>query len=313
MPAKQKTAKSEKTTGSGRVRKLDYKSKKKVVRTSEPIAGSFKILRMSIRHLWLNKRLFGGILLVYLVLFALLVKGLATNFQLAETRNQIEEAVDGDLGNIEMGAVLFGTLIGTASRAPSESSAVYQTLLFVVMSLAVIWALRQTFEAPKSIKMKQAFYSGMAPFVTYLLVCLVILLQLLPALIGSFIYSIVVNNSIAVGWIEQVMWLVFLVAALGVSVFFVSSSLFATYIVTLPGIEPLQALRKSRSLVKFRRFLIIRKVLFLPVVLLMFMLLIFFPLVIYAAVAAEVLFMIFSLALLILAHTYLYILYREML
>ncbi len=302
-----------KNTQTSRVRKLDYKSKKKAVRQNEPIPSSFKILRLTLRHLWSNKRLFGGILAIYVGLFALLVKGLATNFQLGETRQAIEDAAGGNIDSLSTGFALFGTLVGTTNTAPSESGAVYQSILFVIMSLVVIWSLRQTFESKKHITISQAFYKSTTPLIPYLLTMLVVVLQLLPALIGSFIYSIVISNGIAVGRFEQILWLTILLLSFAATIFLVSSSLFATYIVTLPDITPMLALRKARALVKFRRFLIIRKLLFLPLVIVVVMIALFVPLVLYAAVAAEILFLVFSLGLLIFSHTYMYILYREML
>ncbi len=295
-----------------RVRKLDYKSKKRAVRTSEPVAGSFRLLKRSLKQFWQNKRIFGLLLVVYLGLFLLLVKGLATNFQLGETRAQLEEAAGGELGTFEMGAALFGTLIGTSGSTTSDSAGVYQTILFVIMSLAVIWVLRQTFDTQKPITLAESFYKSMSPLVPYVLVWLVVLIQLLPALIGTFLYSIVVSNGIAVGTVEQVLWLVFLLVLIGVSIFLVSSSIFATYIVTLPGMRPMTALKKARSLVKFRRFLIIRRLIVLPIILILFLTLLFFPLVLYAAVIAEVLFLVVSLLLLFVSHAYVYSLYREM-
>lgn len=307
------SAPTKKQQESGRVRRLDYKSKKKAVRYSEPIAGSFRLFARSIKHLWLNKRIFLWLLLVYGVLYMLFVKGLATNFQLGETRTQLEEAAGSELGALEMGAILFGTLVGVSGSVPSDSAAVYQTVLFVVLSLAVIWTLRQTYQSPKKLKVSTVFYSSMSPLVPYVLTWLVVLLQLIPALTGIFLYSIVVANGIAVGWVEQVLWLVLLFAFIGVSIFMISSSLFATYIAALPDMRPMVALKKAKSLVKFRRFLIIRKLVFLPFILIVLLGLVFFPLVLYAAVVAEVLFLIVSLLLLFILHTYVYMLYREML
>lgn len=306
MAAKQKQDKT------SRVRKLDYKSKKKAVRTHEPIPGSLRIFRKTIKHLWMNKRVFGGILLVYVLLYFLFVKGLATNFQLSETKSQLEEAVGSELGTWGMGAVLFGTLVGTAGTSAGDAGAVYQTLLFVIMSLAIVWTMRQTFESPKRLPLSRVFYDSMYPLIPYILVWLVVVLQLIPAFIGSFIYSIVVSNGIAVGLVEQLLWLTILIASIGVSVFLISSSIFATYIAALPDMGPMLALKKAKSLVKFRRFIIIRRLLFLPLVVIIVFAALFFPLVLYAPVAAEVLFVVFSLALLFITHAYMYVLYREM-
>lgn len=306
MAAKTNTAQKK------RVRKLDYRAKKKVARLSKKLPSSFSLTRSSLSLLWRNKKLFGGILLVYTLLYLLLVKGLATNFQLNETRKLIEEALGDNLGTPELGIALMGALVGTAGKTASESSGVYQVMLFVIMSLAIVWALRQTFEAVKDLKLRTVFYSAMTPLVPYVLVWLVVILQLVPAMIGVGVYGVVTANGIAVNTIEQIAWLLFLLALVGLSIFWVSSSIFATYIAALPGMTPMTALRKARALVKYRRFLIIRKVLFLPLVIGLVTVLIFLPLVLYATVLAEIIFLVFFVAAVLFAHAYFYVLYRGM-
>ncbi len=309
---KKQSKKTNRPQQATRVRKLDYKQKKKVIKKSVKVAGSFRLFGRAWRHMWRHKKLFGGILFVYALLYVLLVKGIAANFKLSETRDAINAAVDGGLGNLEMASSLFGALLGTAGSTASESAGVFQTVLFVLVSLAIIWALRQTFSDRKTPPIRQAFYSGPAQIVPYILVLLVITLQMIPALIGVTIYGIVITNGIAVGFLEQAVWLIILLALMGLSVFWVSASVFASYIVTLPNMAPMQALRSAKQLVRFRRWIIIRKVLFLPLIMGLIMLLIFMPLVLLAPVIAEVLFLIFVLILLLFGHSYFYLLYREL-
>jgi hypothetical protein len=149
--------------------------------------------------------------------------------------------------------------------------------------------------------------------IAYLLVNLVIILQLIPALLGMSLYNTVMANGIAVGAVEQIGWLFVLLFGLGLSLYFVSSSLFASYIVTLPGMTPLKALRSARKLIAFRRWSVIRKILLLPVIFIVVLAIIFFPLIVFIPAVAEVLFMVVSLAFVIIGHSYFYKLYREML
>src|SRR5690606_30124855 len=141
---------------------------------------------------------------VYGILYFLLVKGLAANFNLTETRDSLQETMGSDVGSLQMAGSLFSALISGAGTASGEAAGVYQTVLFVVMSLVIIWALRQTFDGKSHPTLRQAFYSGPGQLVPYILVLLVIVLQLLPALIGVTIYSLVVSNGIAVGAVEQI-------------------------------------------------------------------------------------------------------------
>lgn len=294
-----------------RVRKLAYKDKKKSVKVNEPIPSSFKILVKSFNHVWRNRRLFIGIMLIYTFLYLLLVRGLATNFQLPDTKQAIDNAgIDAD--SLTLGVTLLGTMFGSVGTTSSESAAVYQVFLFIFISLVLVWTLRQTYNSSSRVGVKQSLYSSMSPLVQYIIVWLAICLQLLPALIGISIYSIVSANGIAVGFLENAMWLVFMSVFVMISIFMFSSSLFATYIVSLPGMTPLAALRKAKLLVKFRRFAIIRKAVFIPFLILILSMLVFFPLVIYLPILAEVLFLIYTILLILFGHSYFYNLYKSL-
>jgi sterol desaturase/sphingolipid hydroxylase (fatty acid hydroxylase superfamily) len=144
-------------------------------------------------------------------------------------------------------------------------------------------------------------------------VLLVIGLQLIPLIIGSTLYSLVIGNAIAVTLVEKLFWLVIFIALACLSLYFLSSSILAVYIVTLPEMPPLKALRSARELVKGRRLQVIRKVLWLPILLLLASSLIMLPIILWLTALAQVVFFILSMLVLIVVHTYMYSLYRELL
>lgn len=294
-----------------RVRRLNIKQKKKVIKHSVEVRGSFRLFGSALQHIWANKKLFALILLIYGALYFVLVKGVSTGFNLSETRQTIEES-SSTSGTLDTVSTLMTELVNSASATSSETASVYQSILFVLISLVVIWALRQTFDGRKKVTVKEVFYNSMYPLVQYILVLLVMVLQMLPALIGVGLYGIVVGNQIATHPIEQIMWFLFFMILFSTSVYMLSSSIFASYIVTLPGMKPMEALRSARKLVRFRRFLVIRKVLFLPLVIGLLLFVIFLPLVLYATTLAEVIFLVFALLLILLSHAYFYVLYREL-
>ena len=93
----------------------------------------------------------------------------------------------------------------------------------------------------------------------------------------------------------------------------ICSSLFALYIVTLPNVTPMKALRSARQLVLHRRFLVLRKILFMPLALLVLGAIIMIPLIIFLTFAAEWIFFLLSMFVLTVVHAYMYTLYRELL
>lgn len=296
-----------------RTRKLNRKQKKKVVKSNTSLPNSFWLLREAWRHIWQQRRLYGGILLVFLLLHVVLVKGLATEFQLTETSETLEEVAGDSLDVPTKTFALLGTLFGTAGASSGESAGLYQLIIIILFSLVIIWTQRQTFDNRTKVPFADVFYKSMYPLIGFLLVGLVVFIQMIPAIVTFSVVSLVSSESIAVGNVEIGVWFVFLTMGVLLSLYFMSAGLFASYIVTLPNMRPMRALRAARTLVRFRRFTIIRKIIFFPVAFLFILLVIFLPLVLIAPIVAELLFAGIVLVALLLWHSYMYVLYRELL
>ena len=73
------------------------------------------------------------------------------------------------------------------------------------------------------------------------------------------------------------------------------------------------ALRSARDLVRNRRWTIMRKVLFLPVMLLILGLVVILPIIYISAAAAGIAFFVLTMIAVLLIHSYMYRLYRELL
>lgn len=294
-----------------------FRLSKRIRHKRPKVAGSFRLFKRSVVTLLKRKRLFFTIVLVYLVLTIVLVKGFGLTSNIPELKDTLNDLFGGSFSKLLSGVTLFSVLlsnINTTSGGAQASS--YQLILLVTVSLAIIWALRHTL-SPGSKKQKltarDAFYNGEYPLVPFLLVLLVIGLQLLPIAAASFLYSTVLAGGLAVTVIEKVLWgmIVFLLVLL--SLYMITSSIFALYIVTLPDVRPMQALRSARELVRYRRWSIMRKLLFLPAALLIIAGVIVIPVILVAPAAAEWLFFVLSMIGLAVLHSYLYTLYRELL
>jgi hypothetical protein len=270
------------------------------------------LFRNSLEHLWKYKKVFGGITAIYLVAAVLLVKGLSATNDVTEIKQSLQEVLTGATGQLATGFALFGYLIGGASGVSTEVAGVYQSILLVVVSLALIWALRQT-HASHVVGVRESFYRGMYPLIPFLVVLLVIGLQFIPLALSSWLLNVTIVSGLAVTAAEQLLWsfLCFLLALL--SIYMVSSSVFALYVSTLPDMTPMKALRSTRELVKNRRWEILRKVLYLPLVFLILGALITVPVILFLTPLAEWVFFILSMAALAVAHSYIYSLYRKLL
>ena len=271
------------------------------------LPSAWQLARQSALTLWGHKELFVGITVVYGLLNILLAQSLSGATDVSSLTQTV-----GHLKNLDSGLKAFGSLINSTGSGSDPAASAYKLFLGLVFSLAVIWALRQVLTGA-AVRIRDAYYRGMYPLVPFILVLLVIGLQLIPFLIGSALYALVMNNGLAVHFIEQALWtLVFGVLAL-VSLYIMSSSLFAVYIVTLPDMAPLKALRLAHDLVRHRRWTVMRKILCLPLFLLIIVTVIMVPIIVWLTPLSKWAFFVLSICVLPVIHAYMYTLYRELL
>jgi len=308
IPARSKSKRALKTPA--------YKSfrlSKRIKHPAPKLPKARQLARQSLGVLWRHKRVFTGIMAVFAVLYVVFVRGLAGT-DLATFRESLQDS-EGFAGvQVAQGLGMVAYLFGNVSSAESEIAGAYQLLLLSLVSMALIWTFRQMYaDKPRRVTVKQAYYTGTAPFVRYLIINAVIGLQLVPALLGMAIYQQVLGAGLAATSAESFIWLALLVMTLLLSFYMVSSSIFALFIVTLPDVTPMQALRSARELVHFRRWEVMRKVAFMPLMLILVGMVAFLPIVLYATPVADVLFSVAAIAAVAIINSYMYQLYRSLL
>lgn len=310
--SKAKTAPPVKTT-SRKLKQPAYKPLRLNKRIKSPVVlpSAWRIFKASLRHLYQHKRLFGGIVLVYLLLSLVLVRGFGLNGDLGTAKEAIQELINGTAGRLAASLTVFGMLLGSSSPTSDVASA-YQAMILAIVSLALIWALRQT-HAHERVTIKNAFYKSTYPLVPFILVLMILGLQLLPMILGNFVYSLTVPSGIAATIIEKIVWITLALGLSFISIYMICASVFALYIVTLPDMTPLKAVRSAKTLVRYRRWTIIRKVLFLPFILGLLIILVMLPIILVITPISEIVFLLLSAASIAMVHSYMYSLYRELL
>ena len=275
------------------------------------LPSAWQLTEASGRLLWRHRRLFGGITLLYGLLTLLLIQGIAGGTDVSSLKDGLNQVFNGHLGSLASSLSVFVVLVGSAGNSSSQTAGAYQLFLALITSLAVIWSLRQVLQG-RTIRLRDAYYRGMYPFIPFILVLIVVSLQLLPLLIGSSLYSLVITNGIAVSLVEKLIWAAVFAGLGALSLYWISSSLFALYIAALPDMTPLKALRSARELVRGRRWPVLRKVLFLPLVLLVAAAIIMVPIIIWLTPVAQWVFFLLTMFSLVAIHTYMYAFYREL-
>ncbi len=281
----------------------------------KPLPTLISLFRETGKLLGNNKKLFLGIVVVQAVLSLLFVQGISGTTNLNELKGEIQDTLGGGVSTSEQigtGFTLFAYLASSTSTSTGGAAGVYQFFLAVIISLAVIWAVRQLLAGEKP-RLKESFYKSTYPVIPFMLVLFVVGLQLLPALFGNLLYSTVISSGLAVTGVERILWLVVTLLLVLLSLYMLASSLFAVYIVTLPEMTPMKALRSARQLVLHRRFRVMLRVVALPLFLLCVALLLFVPALIVATSLAQPLFLIFSSLAFVTTHVYMYQLYRGLL
>jgi len=272
----------------------------------------YKITKKAFRTVWDNKALFAGITLIYGILNLILVQGFAGSSDTTNLKAALDQIFTGNFGSLASGLSVFAVMLSSAGNATSQTAGAYQMFVGLLGSLAIIWALRQVLAGVR-IRVKDAYYRGVYPLVPFLLVLMVTALQLIPMLIGASIYSIVINNGIAVLPVEKFLWATLYGMLTLLTLYMITSSVFALYVVTLPNMTPVKALRSARELVRYRRWTVLRKIICLPIILLISSAMIMIPIIIWLTPLAQWVFFILTMSALLAIHAYMYTLYRELL
>jgi len=299
-----------------RQRKLTRAQKKLVAKKAaakrQKLPSSVKLVIQVFNILRKYWQPLGGIVLIYLLLNIIFASGfsnLTSSVDSIRTNLANSPAQSSKWLNVLGG---FTALVGSGGSSSSATGSVLQSVLFILVSLVIIWALRQLLAGHK-ISVKQAYYHGPNPLVPFLLVLGVIFIQLLPVTLGTAAAQFILGSVTTGGAFISVLFVIIFVFLAAWSLYMVCGSIFALYIVTLPEMMPRDALRSAKSLVIYRRGPIIRKLIFLLLCVLVLMGVIVIPLIIFAAGLVAPVFFILSMLAILFAHTFLYSLYRSLL
>lgn len=289
-----------------------FKLSKKIPHPAGPLSSAWKLLSRTRSLIWATRKQLGSILVVYLILNFILVRGFTSPIDIYAVKDAIRQSLGSQISKFTSTGALFGSLLASPLTSGTSSASIYQVILLLFMSLVLIWLFRQH-SAGLEPTAKEAFYRAPTPLVPFMLVILTMGVQLIPIFISSSLYSIIISGGIAVTGYEKGVWILFFGMLSLLSAYMISSSFFALYIVTLPGTAPLQALRSARQLVMSRRFSILCKLLFLIVIALVALIIVVVPAIYFAASIAPWIYFVFTVTAVVFVNAYLFSLYKELL
>lgn len=296
-------------------KKPRYKSfrlHKRVRHPDSPLPSWFKLSKRALKLMWANKRPLFWFFIIYTVLYFAFVRGLTAPVDINGIKSTFSEVADQDYSALAINFTVFSLMLDSTTSAAGEVGGMYQIFFLVISVLALIWLYRQQ-QAGNKVTIKQAFYRGMYPLIPFSMIMMLMSIQLIPVMIGNFLFTTVIESGLAINMTEQLIWFLLFLLLILLSLYWLSSSIMGLFVVTLPEMTPKRALRKAKTLVTFRRFSIVRKILALLIVVVIVFLMVVFPAIFVSAPLAQFLFFGLATMLVPFVVAYLFILYRELL
>lgn len=194
---------------------------------------------------------------VYLALHTLLVRNAGTI--------DVTSIEAGDDSSVASDTIQAGSRAITSLFANSNA-VLYSVILFVIMTLSLIWLVRQL-EAKKKVTIRQSFYEGMYPLFSVLVSMLRIIVQLIPFALGAYLYSVAKRENVITNNLEEVIFASIWVGSGLLSGYWVSKSILAMYASTLPDVLYVSVARDevNKQIISVR-FEVLRRFLVLPIV-----------------------------------------------
>lgn len=282
----------------------------------KPLPSAWWLWKDSTKFLLANWQKVSAFLLIYTFLYVVFVRGLGSAIDFAGLKESLNS--NGQSANgIVRSLILFGVLVGSANAVSSEVAALYQSILFVVGSLAFIWLIRALSGKNKnSIRVKDSFYLGMQPLFPVLGVVAVIIVQAIPLSIAGYLLSVGLGTA-GIAFIEVLVFVILASLVSLISFYLISGSWAAIYIATLPGAEPIKSIRAANKLISVHRWQTMRRLFALVAFMLISAVILIVPLLLFIPdgyeYIAEYGFFIYLIIGFSIAHTYLYKLYKSFL
>ncbi len=232
-----------------------------------------------------NKKAFLYLTLIYVAMYTLLI-GISSQSGYSELSDGIKHlgsnVSDGELSKAGQTLVLFGAAAtGSLNDPISESQQVFIGFLGLFTWLTIVWYLRHRLAGAK-VKVRDAIYNSGAPFLSTTVLALVLLFQAIPAVIAVIAYATLLGSGIVAGGIESMMFAVAAVLLVVLSLYWMTSTLLAMIIVTIPGTYPMRALSLAGDVVIGRRVSLLVRMLWLIFVLLLVWVFILVPIILLA-------------------------------
>lgn len=260
-----------------RTRRRDYAR-------SLQLPGYFAFNKYVLKTLWENRNTFLLLALVYGVLTAIMVgfasQDLYTTVKdtLTTTSGDYFNGVWGEIG--KAGLLLMTGVTGGFSQTLTDVQQVYAWIIAISAWLTTVWLLRNIMAGHK-VKLRDGLYSAGSPILSTLAVSLLLVVQLIPLALAFIGYTAASVTGLLSGGVAAMMFWIATGLLSTISLYFMTSTVFALIIVTLPGMYPFKAIKTAGDLVIGRRTRILFRLLWLGLNIVVIWALILIPIIIF--------------------------------
>lgn len=287
-----------------------FRLQKKIRPEPRDIPASLSLFKQSLQFVWRHKKTFSCIMLIYGLVYWLLIRS-----PIPTDIDSVQKVVEATLGSdsrqsLQGNVATLGVVLGSAGTL--QQNPIVAVLGTLVLSLATVWATRQIHNG-HAFKARDAYYQGMTSIFPVLIILIVLSLQMIPFAIASFVYTTARSAQIFVTGAEDLSFFIVTVLIGLLSLYWITATIIALYIASLPGMYPLHALRTAKKLVKFQRLMVFRRIIALPIFLGLAYALILLLIIRFLPGRAFMTAEVMQLLMIPLASVYLYKLYRALL
>lgn len=213
----------------------------------------------SFKTIWQERRLFTSLMVVYAIATAIFI-GAIGQADFVELKEATLQVFGGSFDSVStLITLLSSTMSGAFSTGLTELQQFLAIMLAASFWLSIIWALRMRF-AEQKITMRDALYNSGAPLVSYVIVGFFIIMQLTPGAVGLFVLNVAMGGGFLQGGVEIMMFAVAAFLLCCLSIYWMSASITALVVVTLPQMYPWRAMQMASELAIGRRLRLVRHI-----------------------------------------------------
>jgi hypothetical protein len=273
-----------------------------------------------LRILWNRKWLYTKLVLAFFILSIIFI-GTMQASNLTSVNDAIDSAGSGNsvIGPVMRAAVTVGSsLSGALNNNLTDVQYLYISALYILVLLTVVWLLRHQLAGNK-VKVRDGLYNAASPIASEYALIIIGITQLIPAALGTLVYVSAMTSGLLDGGIESAMFSIALVLIIVLTLYFMTTTLFAMFIATIPGTYPMKAYHAARKIVAGQRLRLLIRLLWMAVIIFISWFIVLVPVVIIANSLGEgssmmtpIAIQIMTIASFVYGTAYGYLLYRRM-